>query len=543
MIKTSLSLFFRNWLLLCPICTLSVQAQDILWEKSYGGKHADYLLDAQPTADYGFILGGSSLSKKTGTHSDGNKGDLDYWIWKMDENGEQDWQRSLGGSGSDLLQSIRLTNDGGFILAGTSDSPKGLDKKQDSFGGNDFWIIKLDAGGGEQWQQTIGGTGEDDLVSVSQTTDGGYILAGSSCSARNVPQEGGASDFYGKTENSFGNLDYWIVKLDNKGSIAWQRTLGGQYADILTGLEQTADGGYILGGYSNSPESGNKTTQNYGLGDYWIVRLDKDGKTQWQKSLGGEKDDHLRAIHQSFDGNYIAAGSSNSGSGGNKNKSNRSGTDFWVVKFDEKGEILWQQTYDNGKVDILTSLVENKDHSLLLGGYSQSETQGTKKKDKEGINDYLVIKTKEDGEQDWIKTVGSGAEDILRKATQTRDGGYLLAGTSTGKVSKDRNSAIGRNDFWVVKLKDKQKPKEEKQAIEAIPNPAQDYTDVIVGYDFEKGTATVFDITGHILQEFAINSRTVPVNLESYPQGIYIVKISTNVQSDGVKVIKGNRRN
>ena len=134
-------------------------SQDILWEKSYGGKHSEYLFDAQPTADYGFILAGSSLSNKSGNKSDNNNGDLDYWVWKMDENGELDWQKSFGGSGFDLLQSIKNTRDGGFILAGTSSSNTGFQKKDSCRGVTDFWVIKPDAKGEEQWQKTIGGNG------------------------------------------------------------------------------------------------------------------------------------------------------------------------------------------------------------------------------------------------------------------------------------------------------------------------------------------------------------------------------------------------
>lgn len=127
-----------------------VYAQDVLWEKSYGGRHAEYLMDAVPTADYGFILAGSSLSGKSGNKASKNQGDLDYWVWKMDEKGEMEWQKNFGGSGNDFLQNIKLTNDGGFILAGNSDSPKGEQKTQNPYGGDDFWIIKLNAGGGEE---------------------------------------------------------------------------------------------------------------------------------------------------------------------------------------------------------------------------------------------------------------------------------------------------------------------------------------------------------------------------------------------------------
>jgi hypothetical protein len=176
----------KNYLFLFLLSPLLIQAQDILWEKSYGGKHADYLFDAQPTADYGFILAGSSLSSKTGNKTDDNHGDLDYWIWKMDEKGDLDWQKSFGGSGFDLLQSIKNTRDGGFILAGTSNSPKDFQKKEPCKGLADYWVIKLDAKGEELWQRTLGGSGQDELLCAFQTRDGGYMLGGSSSSSTEI---------------------------------------------------------------------------------------------------------------------------------------------------------------------------------------------------------------------------------------------------------------------------------------------------------------------------------------------------------------------
>lgn len=555
----------KKILLLLLFYSCLTYSQDILWEKSYGGIHADYLFDAQPTADYGFILAGSSLSDKTGNKSEDNHGDLDYWIWKMNENGDLDWQKSLGGSGFDLLQSIKNTKDGGFILAGTSNSPqtaKGAvgDKKENCKGMSDFWIIKLNAKGEEQWQKTIGGSGQDELICAFQTLDGGYMLGGSSSSTINKSDGDiignindnktfdSKPDLTGKTEKCRGNMDYWIVKLDNTGTVQWQKTYGGEYADVLRSMEQTRDGGYIMGGYSNSPQSGDRTDANIGIGDYWILKIDNAGKIEWQKTYGGNGDNQLYVIHQTIDGGYIAGGSSDSTSsltymGGIASD----GTDYWVLKMDEKGEVVWSKTYNFGKVDILTSMVENEDHSFLIGGHAKSESdQGANgglqllklNVDKEGINDYIALKISDTGEELWKKTVGSKGEDILKKLIETRDGGYLLAGTSNSKSSKDKNSTIGGNDFWVVKLKDKQKLEEVKVNIEAFPNPTSTFTNIIIGYDFEQGTASVYDLLGRQLQHFEIRSRTVPIDLSNYPEGIYVVNIKTNVHTDGVKLIK-----
>ncbi len=537
MSKTKLfyGVLFLQW------CTLSI-SQNILWENSYGGKHAEFLYDAIPTPDYGFLLAGSSISNKNGNKADANKGDLDYWVWKMDEKGTPEWQKSFGGNGVDVLQSVKLANDGGFILAGTSSSSISGDKKEACKGQEDFWIIKLDAKGNEIWQRTIGGSGQEKLLSIAQTKDGGYILGGTSSSNTSEPDEKGVIDKYGKSEDSRGSLDYWVVKLDTKGEIKWQKTLGGQYVDELKSIEQTNDKGYILGGYSNSPISGDKTQGNFGLNDYWIIKLDEDGNELWQHTLGGDQDDTLFALTQTNDGGFIAGGNSNSGATNSKSKSNQNGADFWVLKLDKTGTIEWQETYNHGEKDVLTSIVENTDGTFLIGGYAQSESVQKsvgKKADKEGINDYIALKIKATGEEIWIQTVGSKGDEILKKLFETRDGGYILAGTSIGKASKDKNAAIGGSDFWIVKLRDKEKKIKEKEKIEAIPNPAISYTNVIVTYEYQKGTATLFDLSGRIMQTIKLTGeKTIPVDLSNLPQGIYVIEVKTNVSTDGVKVIK-----
>lgn len=534
-------------LFLILFLTIAGNAQDILWEKSYGGKHAEFLFDAIPTPDYGFILAGSSISNKNGNKSDKNKGDLDYWVWKMDEKGDLDWQKSFGGTGVDLLQSIKLTKDAGFILAGTSTSNKSEYKNDNSKGDSDFWIIKLDAKGGEQWQKTIGGSGQEKLQSISRTKDGGYIIGGSSSSDKTEKDEKGAQDPFGKTEDSRGNLDYWVIKLKENGTIEWQKTIGGQYIDELKTIEQTTDGGYILGGYSNSPASGDKIDANIGIGDYWIVKLNKEGLIEWQKTIGGDQDDNLYSLIQTKDGGYIAGGNSNSGATNSKNKGNASGTDFWVVKFDNLGSIVWQETYNYGKTDVLTSIIENQDGTFLIGGYAQSEAKGNNKNqldknakgDKEGINDYIALKINDKGEEIWTQTVGSKGDEVLKKLLETRDGGYLLAGTSSGEVSRDKNSAKGGSDFWVVKLKDNAKPVKVKVNIEAVPNPALTFTNVIVNFEYTEGEATLYDINGRQLRQTKINGEhTVPIDLSNLPTGIYIVDIRTNNGQEGIKVIK-----
>jgi hypothetical protein len=528
----------------CLLTTYFSNAQDILWEKSYGGKHAEYLFDAQPTPDYGFILAGSSISGKTGNKEDQNKGDLDYWLWKMDEKGDLDWQKSFGGSGVDMLQSIRLTSDGGYILAGTSNSNKGLDKKEDTKGQDDFWIIKLDAKGNEIWQQTIGGSGQEKLQTICQTKDGGYVIGGTSASYKTRKDDKGVLDAFGKSEDTRGNLDYWIVKLKKDGKIEWQKTLGGIYVDELKDLVVLPNGNILAGGYSNSPQSGDKTQDNFGLGDFWLVELSNQGQLVWQQTIGGEGDDNLFAIELTADGGFMVGGNSNSASSNMKSKASKNGSDFWILKFDTDKNMQWETTYDYGNKDVLTSIVENKDGSFLIGGYAQSEqTNETnakfKKADKEGINDYIALKIKANGEEVWTQTAGSKGEEVLKKLFETRDGGYLFAGTSNGTASNDKNSTIGGADFWVVKLKDNTKPEYEKAPIEAIPNPAVTFTNVIIGFEYQYGTANLYDISGRLLQTHKLDgSRMLPIEMTSYNSGIYIVEVVTDNEKNSVKIIK-----
>jgi len=616
------------------IVPFSLFAQDIQWEKSYGGKHADYLFDAHPTADYGFILAGSSLSDKNGIKTSVNQGGLDYSVWKMDEQGELVWQKNFGGSGTDLLKRVINTQDGGFLLAGTSDSPKGGNKAENPRGDNDFWVIKLDAGGAVQWQKTLGGTGPDHLHTVMQTVEGGYLLGGSSLSDHGVD----------KTSKSAGGSDIWLVCLDRSGDIKWQKSFGGKYKDEIRSLNPTSDGGFIIGAYSNSPTSGQKTAECNGSGDFWILKVDRFGDLDWQQTYGGSEDDQLKSVLQTSDGNYLAGGFSFSGTAFNKTTSNREGSDIWLIKLNSDGTSIWQQSYNFGAFDMLTSIVENKDGTLLLGGYSRLDKRI---KSTEGTNDYVALKVDAEGSEIWSQSFGSDGQDELKVLIETRDGGYLLAGTSdpetadaddksgspqeafteardgenlvavkkaqqqlddyTDEVrnsinniygeqvstvtetitnlvdfqdlpvtvsigdpdtplsksspsgggsktssasggeagilsnmhpSRQKSSNFGKSDFWVVKLRDKDKKKNLRQSVEAIPNPAHDFTNIIVGYEFEKGTVTVFDIGGRQLQTFAVLDRTIPINLSALPDGIYIVNVRTDKSSDSVKVLK-----
>ncbi len=512
-------------------------AQDIEWQQVLGGVHSEYLYDVKATPDYGFLLIGSSFSEDSGNKAEKGQGDLDYFLWKMDEAGKMEWQKTFGGSGSDYLYSASLTQEGGYILGGSSDSPKSGDKQENGFGNMDFWILKLDPAGEEEWQITLGGIGNDQLQSIQQTPDGGFIIGGSSDSSPIKDSEG--ATIGNKSEESKGSLDYWIIKLSASGELEWEKTFGGMFSDQLKSI-LIIEGGYLVGGTSNSIISGNKSAKELGMNDYWVIKLDADGNQQWQRAYGGEGDESLAKILETENG-YLIAGSSNSSplgrSGGASN-----GTDFWLVEIDKLGEVNWDNTYDIGQWDMLVNVTKSEDNTFLLGGYASTETLG-KRTDNKGINDYVAIKINHRGEMLWSRNIGGNGTDQLKGLTQTRDGGYILAGNSDSKKSDDKDKAsIGGNDYWVVKLGNEKKQVEERQLVDIYPNPTYQYTNIIISKEFKEAEVQVFNLNGQKLQSNKLPYRSTPIDLQSYPPGVYIFNISVDGETEDVKVIKkGNK--
>ncbi|MFC7774004.1 T9SS type A sorting domain-containing protein [Flavobacterium sp. GCM10027622] len=541
-------------LFLMTFCVVSSSAQDqqVEYQSSLGGIRQEYLFDAIPTSDDGFLIAGSTTSNRTGNMTQANKGDLDYWVCKMDAHNNLLWQKTYGGSGMDLLQSVKATSDGGYILAGISTSGKNGDKLYACQGSTDYWIVKIDNAGGIQWQNTIGGNGQEKLSSIVQTADGGYAIAGSSSSAKSKPDANGVIASHLKKEDSKGGLDFWMVKLEANGRVSWQKTLGGRFQDELKVIQPLANNEYLIGGYSNSPQSGDKTSNTIGLGDYWILKVDATGSIIWQQTLGGTGDDVLVSLMQTQDGGFIVGGNSGPESqssnnrktqNSNKTKSNAKGTDLWVIKLDSEGVSDWQETFNFGTNDVFSTLTEDTDGTLLIGGFAQSElkNKGTGlriSKEKEGINDYIALKIDGKGKELWSQTIGSRGDEVLKKVIPTKDGGYLLAGTSNGEKSRDKNNKIGGNDYWIVKLKNTEKKKIEK-ILAAYPNPAVSSTNVSINFEYERGTATLYDINGRQLQVKQLNGeQEIPFALNNLPQGVYLINVSTNNGTQAVKILK-----
>ncbi|MEN6517896.1 MAG: dockerin type I domain-containing protein [Methanospirillum sp.] len=311
--------------LLCAVVhSVSAEGPAIEWQRLLGGSSNEFGHSVQPTADGGYILLGGSSSSQNGDVTGTRHGSFtDFWVVKLDRTGTIQWQKLLGGTGNDEGYSVQQTTDGGYILLGSSGSSKSGDVAGTNHGGSsDVWVVKLNSAGTIQWQTLLGGSGYDTGRAVQQTADGGYVLLG-------VSESSQSGDVTGINH---GSRDYWVVKLNGAGTIQWQRLLGGGGLDGGRSVRQTADGGYILLGDSLSSASGDVTGTNRGYEDFWVVKLDDAGLIEWQKTLGGSYREIGYSVQQAADGGYVLLGDSLSSESGDVTGSSHYMTDYWVVK-------------------------------------------------------------------------------------------------------------------------------------------------------------------------------------------------------------------
>ncbi len=359
------------------------------------------------------------------------------------------WDARFGGSGNDVLADVRQTADGGYIAGGWIESDISGEVSHPSRGGRDYWIVKTDASGNKQWDARFGGSGSDNLNTIRQTNEGGYIMGGWSDS--NI--SGDKTQDAWETQDGWATFDYWIVKIDANGVKQWDKRFGGGETEFLESLQQTNDGGYILGGYSYSGISGDRTQGSRGSYDYWIVKIDANGVKQWDKRFGGSESDNLSSLQQTSDGGYIMGGRSESGVSGDRTQSSQGGFDYWIVKTNANGVKQWDKRFGGSDWDLLWKVEQTNDGGYILGGRSASGISGDKTQNSRGNFDYWIVKTNASGVKQWDRRYGGTDEDWLFDMQQLTDGGYLLGGWSRSSLSGDKTQCShGGDDIWIVKV-------------------------------------------------------------------------------------------
>lgn len=547
----------KKYLCAFTLCTiLGLSAQEVVWQKDIQSSTQDFLSQVTTTIDQQYLITGSSIQSKNQSpeaNSQKQNNGYDFHLVKLNQQGDQVWEKYFSGQNHDYLSATVTTQDGGFLLAGTSYSGKGLDKKEDSRGGSDIWLIRLNEFSDELWQKTLGTSSDEEARSVIQTTGLGFFVAG------NVQN----------SSKGYGSKDVWITRLDKDGKELSQLILGGKGLDEVEKMIPTKDGGALLGIYSRSsefrdsgsgirnPESKSSTistatrnpssatstaisqmpkaSSNYGEGDYWIVKLDKNGKIEWEKNYGGKGDDHIRTLALTSTG-YIIGGESRSERSGNKTVGTQEGTDLWLIALNERGDEQWQKSYNFKNRDVLMgmSVIHSADDKsskgILLGGYTQAE--GRIEKDDET---FWMLYLDQNGNEQWRKHVAGESrqrEERLSDLKLNRDGSIILAGTSAKE--------LGKENWKIIKLGDKQVSQLiEKQDIRIYPNPVSDYTYVEIGFDFKEADILLYDMSGRQLQSLKTKNNVTKINTQNLVQGAYLVTIKTdNNKTANAKLIK-----
>jgi hypothetical protein len=376
------------WLfILAATAVAMAQPPDTLWTRTFGGSGSDLGRSVQQTSDGGYIITSSTNSYGVGPS--------DVWLIKTNSDGDSLWTRTFGGSSYEGGHSVQQTVDGGYIIAGYTQSY--------GVGGYDVWLIKTNSDGDSLWTRTFGGSNYDGSHKIQQTADGGYIITGYTRS-------------YGA-----GSIDVYLVKTNSNGDSLWTRTFGGSSDDYGYSVQKTNDGGYIITGY----------TESYGTGGYdvWLIKTDSNGDTLWTRTFGGSQWEKGFSVQQTDDGGYIITGYTSSYGAGSY--------DVWLIKTNSNGDSLWTRTFGGNDYDTGSSVQQTNDEGYIIAGYTQSYGAG--------LTDVWIIKTDSNGDSLWTCVVGGSFYDYGNGVQQTSDGGYIITGSTN-------SYGAGEDDVWLIRL-------------------------------------------------------------------------------------------
>ena len=344
-----------------------------------------------------------------------------------------EWQQNLGGESDDVARDIIETTDGGTLIVGSSRSTTG--DLSSNYGNYDYWIVKLDSLGVKEWEKNYGGSSYEHAYSAVELDNGGYVIAGYTHS-----QDIDVSNKYGFT-------DYWVIAINSLGVLQWEQNYGGTGSDQAKDIIKADDGGYLVLGDSRS--NSNDVSNNYGIDDYWLIKIDSLGVLEWEQNYGGTSYDYANSIVKANSG-YILAGSTESHDiDVDSNYSITSRSDCWLVKIDSLGAIEWDQNYGSSLDDNLSEIITTIDGGYIFMGDVQYDDF-----DVSNIyfnKDIWVVKLDSLGVIEWEQNYGSSSNDYGSAIIQLNDESYLFSGT-IGSESYDITCAYGNDDYWLVKI-------------------------------------------------------------------------------------------
>lgn len=480
------------------------------WQKCLGGTADDKAFAIHASADGGYVAAGNSLSYNGDVT--GNHGGGDIWLVKVDDAGALSWQNTLGGSGQDECWDVMQNSDGDILIAGRTLSSNA--DVSNNHGLGDMWVVKLDPLGTIIWENALGGPLHEGARSIQQTNDGGYIVGGWSASTI-----GPGSD----VTFNHGLNDVWVVKLDALGELEWERSLGGSQYDDAFDVKQTADGGYIVAGLTKSNDG--DASGHHGDYDFWVVKLDATGTLVWQNTLGGTGAEIAESIIQASDGGYMVVGTTTSNDG--DVSGNHGQEDYWVVQLDALGELVWQKTLGgSGRELYCTTVQETSPGVFVVSGASNSNDGDVISGS--GTTDVWLVQISGSGSIVWETSFGGSSGDVCNDAQMTDDGGLILAG-QTYSNDGDVSGNHGAYDYWVLKLDGLSTSVEEfdQSAFRVWPNPARETVQLSIPPDLIGARLVITDAQGRVLQR-ARATRAQRTSFTIDTPGVYFVSLLTD---------------
>ena len=450
------------------------QSPDTVWTKIFSTSGNDYGEYVEQTNDGGFIIVGTTDSS----------GGQDVWLIKTNSSGDTIWAKTYGTYHYDYASCVHQTSDGGYIIFGDTDS----------FDPNfwDAWLIKTDSNGDTLWTKVLGDNQFYFVESGLELPGGDYVFVG-----------------YTKT-TAGGPEDIWLVKTDSDGDTIWTKTFGGSERDVPSSINRTTDDGFIISG----------NTESFGEGNFdgWLIKTDSNGNLDWSKTYGSTERDIASDVKQTDDGGYIITGQTESY--GHVNNYN----DAWLIKTDNNGDTLWTKTWGNDQHDGAMSVVQTSDGGYVWTGYLDISTFN---------QDLWVLKTDGDGNTLWSKTYGGTFNNIGRCINKNSDGSLIITGNYYDEISNTR-------DVWLLNF-DPSISDVERDGLAQIPetivlkqnypNPFNPSTTIEFGIpESQFVTLAVYNLLGEqvsVLVKENLNAGNYKANWNAtdLPSGIYIYKL------------------